>query len=98
SLGPYSVSKAAMLGLVKALAPELRPRRIRLNAVAPGLIRTRFSAALWENEETRERVMASMGIDRLGTPSDVAEVVTFLCSPGADYVVGETLVVAGGGP
>ncbi|XP_074787269.1 dehydrogenase/reductase SDR family member 4-like [Athene noctua] len=97
-LGPYSVSKAAMLGLVKALAPELLPRRIRLNAVAPGLIQTRFSATLWENEETRQRVMAAMGIDRLGTPLDVAEVVTFLCSPGAAYVVGETVVVGGGAP
>ncbi|XP_049653549.1 dehydrogenase/reductase SDR family member 4-like [Accipiter gentilis] len=98
ALGPYSVSKAALLGLVKALAPELRPRRVRLNAVAPGLIRTRFSAALWEDEATRERVMGAMGIDRLGTPSEVAEVVTFLCSPAAAYVVGETVVVAGGAP
>ncbi|XP_075597448.1 dehydrogenase/reductase SDR family member 4-like isoform X1 [Balearica regulorum gibbericeps] len=98
ALGPYSVSKSALLGLVKALAPELRPRNIRVNGVAPGLIRTRFSAALWEDDATRERVMSSMGIGRLGTPSDVAEVVTFLCSPAADYVVGETLVVAGGAP
>ncbi|XP_054667480.1 dehydrogenase/reductase SDR family member 4-like isoform X2 [Grus americana] len=98
ALGPYSVSKSALLGLVKALAPELRPRNIRVNGVAPGLIRTRFSAALWEDDATRERVMSSMGIDRLGTPSDVAEVVTFLCSPAAAYVVGETVVVAGGAP
>ncbi|XP_075345382.1 dehydrogenase/reductase SDR family member 4-like isoform X1 [Mycteria americana] len=98
ALGPYSVSKAALLGLVKALAPELRARRVRLNAVAPGLVRTRFSAALWEDEATRQRVMSSMGIERLGTPSDVAEVVTFLCSPAAAYVVGETVVVAGGAP
>ncbi|XP_054043765.1 LOW QUALITY PROTEIN: dehydrogenase/reductase SDR family member 4-like [Rissa tridactyla] len=95
ALGPYSVSKTALLGLVKALAPELRARNVRLNAVAPGLIRTRFSAA---DEATRQRAMAAMGIDRLGTPSDVAEAVTFLCSPGAAYVVGETLVVAGGAP
>ncbi|XP_071885895.1 dehydrogenase/reductase SDR family member 4-like isoform X2 [Anas platyrhynchos] len=98
ALGPYSVSKAALLGLLKALAPELRPRGIRINAVAPGLIRTRFSAALWEDEERRQAVMSSMGIDRLGTPSDVASVVTFLCSPAASYVVGETVVVAGGAP
>ncbi|XP_064359375.1 dehydrogenase/reductase SDR family member 4-like isoform X2 [Dromaius novaehollandiae] len=98
ALGPYSVSKAALLGLVKALAPELRPRGVRLNAVAPGLIRTRFSAALWEDEATRKRVMAAMGIDRLGTAEDCAGVVTFLCSPEAAYVVGETVVVAGGAP
>ncbi|XP_074991373.1 LOW QUALITY PROTEIN: dehydrogenase/reductase SDR family member 4-like [Calonectris borealis] len=98
ALGPYSVSKAALLGLVKALAPELRPRNVRINGVAPGLIQTRFSAALWEDEATRAQAMSSMGIDRLGTPLDVAEVVTFLCSPAAAYVVGETIVVAGGAP
>ncbi|XP_061231773.1 dehydrogenase/reductase SDR family member 4-like [Neopsephotus bourkii] len=98
ALGPYSVSKAALLGLVKALGPELRPRGIRINGVAPGLIRTRFSRALWEDESMRNHVMKTMGIDRLGTPDDVAGVVTFLCSPAAAYVTGETLVVAGGAP
>lgn len=98
ALGPYSVSKTALLGLVKVLAPELRARGVRINAVAPGLIQTRFSAALWENEATKEQLMSAMGIDRLGTPSDVAEVVSFLCSPAASYVVGETMVVAGGTP
>lgn len=98
ALGPYSVSKTALLGLVKVLAPELRARGVRINAVAPGLIQTRFSAALWQNEATKEQLMSSMGIDRLGTPSDVAEVVAFLCSPAASYVVGETMVVAGGTP
>ncbi|NXY88309.1 DHRS4 reductase, partial [Alcedo cyanopectus] len=93
-LGPYSVSKAAMLGLVKVLAPELRSRRIRINGVAPGLIQTRFSAAVsggtgWGGWETK-RV--------LGTPEEVAQVVTFLCSPAASYISGETLVVAGGAP
>ncbi|NWU88473.1 DHRS4 reductase, partial [Upupa epops] len=97
-LGPYSVSKSALLGLVKVLAPELRPLNIRLNGVAPGLIQTRFSSALWEDEATRKRVMAQMGIDRIGTPQEVAAAVTFLCSPAASYIIGETLVVAGGAP
>ncbi|XP_033925854.1 dehydrogenase/reductase SDR family member 4-like isoform X1 [Melopsittacus undulatus] len=98
ALGPYSVSKAALLALVKVLGPELLPHRIRINGVAPGLIQTRFSRALWEDESVRTRVMSSMGIDRMGTPDDVAGVVTFLCSPAAAYVTGETLVVAGGAP
>lgn len=98
ALGPYSVSKAALLALVKVLSPDLRPRRVRINGVAPGLIRTRFSAALWEEEATRQQVMGAMGIDRLGSPEEVAEVVTFLCSPAAAYVTGETVVVAGGAP
>ncbi|NXN92014.1 DHRS4 reductase, partial [Rhinopomastus cyanomelas] len=97
-LGPYSVSKSALLGLVKVLAPELRPLNIRLNGVAPGLIQTRFSSALWEDEATRKQVMAQMGIDRIGTPQEVAAAVTFLCSPAASYITGETLVVAGGAP
>ncbi|XP_033925855.1 dehydrogenase/reductase SDR family member 4-like isoform X2 [Melopsittacus undulatus] len=80
------------------LGPELLPHRIRINGVAPGLIQTRFSRALWEDESVRTRVMSSMGIDRMGTPDDVAGVVTFLCSPAAAYVTGETLVVAGGAP
>ncbi|XP_062493156.1 dehydrogenase/reductase SDR family member 4-like [Pezoporus occidentalis] len=96
ALGPYSVSKAALLGLVKALGPELRPHGIRINGVAPGLIRTRFSRALWEDESMQKRVMAAMGIDRLGSPEDVAGIVTFLCSPAAAYITGETVVVAGG--
>ncbi|XP_057256197.1 dehydrogenase/reductase SDR family member 4-like [Pezoporus wallicus] len=96
ALGPYSVSKAALLGLVKALGPELRPHGIRINGVAPGLIRTRFSRALWEDESMQKRVMEAMGIDRLGSPEDVAGIVTFLCSPAAAYITGETVVVAGG--
>ncbi|NXF12849.1 DHRS4 reductase, partial [Smithornis capensis] len=97
-LGPYSVSKAALLGLVQVLSPELLPRGIRVNGVAPGIIQTRFSAALWKDQAVREKMMETLGVERLGTPQDVAEVVTFLCSPGASYVAGETLVVSGGAP
>ncbi|XP_050176732.1 LOW QUALITY PROTEIN: dehydrogenase/reductase SDR family member 4-like, partial [Myiozetetes cayanensis] len=97
-LGPYSVSKAALLGLVQALGPELLPRGIRINGVAPGIIRTRFSAALWEDEAVRKKTMETLGIQRLGSPRDVAEVVSFLVSPSSSYVTGETLVVAGGAP
>uniref|UniRef100_A0A8U8B9Y8 Ketoreductase domain-containing protein n=1 Tax=Geospiza parvula TaxID=87175 RepID=A0A8U8B9Y8_GEOPR len=97
-LGPYSVSKAALLGLVAALSPELLPRGIRVNGVAPGLVRTRFSAALWEDEATRERALRELGVQRLGTPQEVAQAVLFLVSPQASYVAGHTLLVAGRGP
>ncbi|XP_072777473.1 dehydrogenase/reductase SDR family member 4-like isoform X1 [Taeniopygia guttata] len=95
-LGPYSVSKTALLGLVSALSPELLPRGIRINGVAPGLIRTRFSAALWEDEATRDQALAALGAQRLGSPQDVAQAVLFLVSPSAAFVAGQTLLVAGG--
>ncbi|CAN8178605.1 unnamed protein product [Coccothraustes coccothraustes] len=95
-LGPYSVSKTALLGLVAALSPELLPRGIRINGVAPGLIRTRFSSALWEDEALREQALRELGVDRLGTPQEVAQAVLFLVSPQAAFVAGQTLLVAGG--
>ncbi|XP_071276336.1 dehydrogenase/reductase SDR family member 4-like isoform X4 [Agelaius tricolor] len=95
-LGPYGVSKAALLGLVGALSPELRRSRVRVNGVAPGLVRSRFSAALWEDEAVREQALKELGADRLGAPAEVAQAVLFLVSPLASFVAGQTLVVAGG--
>ncbi|XP_005534257.1 PREDICTED: dehydrogenase/reductase SDR family member 4-like [Pseudopodoces humilis] len=96
-LGPYGVSKAALLGLVAALSPELLPRGIRLNGVAPGLVRTRFSAALWQDEAVLEKALGALGALRLGQPQEVAAAVLFLVSPQASFVAGQTLLVAGGG-
>lgn len=96
SLGPYSVSKTALLGLTKALAPELSPLNIRVNCLAPGLIRTKFSSALWKNEAVCEHLMSTLGISRIGQPDDCAGAVSFLCSPDASYITGETIVVSGG--
>ncbi|TRZ06743.1 hypothetical protein HGM15179_020364, partial [Zosterops borbonicus] len=62
-LGPYSVSKTALLGLVSALSLELLPRGIRLNGVAPGLVQTRFSSALWQDEAVRDRALEAMGAE-----------------------------------
>ncbi|XP_071276335.1 dehydrogenase/reductase SDR family member 4-like isoform X3 [Agelaius tricolor] len=87
-LGPYGVSKAALLGLVGALSPELRRSRVRVNGVAPGL--------LWEDEAVREQALKELGADRLGAPAEVAQAVLFLVSPLASFVAGQTLVVAGG--
>ncbi|KAG2462157.1 WEE1B kinase, partial [Polypterus senegalus] len=66
ALGPYSVSKTALLGLTKALAPELAPLNIRVNCVAPGLIKTKFSAALWKNESVKEEFLKNLSIKRIG--------------------------------
>ncbi|XP_077325262.1 dehydrogenase/reductase SDR family member 4-like [Lithobates pipiens] len=97
ALGPYSVSKTALLGLTKALAPELSPLNIRVNCLAPGLIRTKFSSALWQNKAGLDQLTTALGISRIGEPEECAGVVSFLCSPEASYITGETVVVAGGG-
>ncbi|KAM4809110.1 dehydrogenase/reductase SDR family member 4-like isoform 1-T2 [Rhinophrynus dorsalis] len=96
-LGPYSVSKTALLGLTKALAPELSPLNIRVNCLAPGLIRTKFSTPLWKNEAMSDLLTTTLGISRIGEPEDCAGTVSFLCSSDAAYITGETIVVAGGG-
>ncbi|XP_066461093.1 dehydrogenase/reductase SDR family member 4-like [Eleutherodactylus coqui] len=96
-LGPYCVSKTALLGLTKVLAPELRSLNIRVNCLAPGVIRTRFGAIIWENESILDQAKHQLGISRIGEPEECAGAVSFLCSPDASYITGETLVVAGGG-
>ncbi|XP_073527182.1 dehydrogenase/reductase SDR family member 4-like isoform X4 [Phyllobates terribilis] len=96
ALGPYSVSKTALLGLTKALAPELTHLNIRVNCLAPGLIRTKFSSALWKDESMLDEMKRRLGIKRIGEPEDCAGIVSFLCSPDAAYVTGETVVVSGG--
>ncbi|KAM6450593.1 dehydrogenase/reductase SDR family member 4-like [Liasis olivaceus] len=97
-LGPYNVSKTALLGLTHNLAIELAPRNIRVNCLAPGLIRTKFSSALWQDENSEARILETLRIKRIGVPSDCSGIVSFLCSADADYITGETFVVAGGAP
>ncbi|KAG7462164.1 hypothetical protein MATL_G00199530 [Megalops atlanticus] len=96
ALGPYSVSKTALLGLTRALAPELAHSNIRVNCVAPGVIKTRFSSALWQNEAIVEEFKKQLAIKRLGEPEDVGGVIAFLCSEEASYITGETITVTGG--
>lgn len=95
-LGPYSVSKTALLGLTRALAPELAHSNIRVNCVAPGIIKTRFSSALWQSEDVTNEFMKQLCIKRLGVPEDIGGVVAFLCSDDAAYITGETITVTGG--
>ncbi|XP_024609052.1 dehydrogenase/reductase SDR family member 4-like isoform X1 [Neophocaena asiaeorientalis asiaeorientalis] len=97
-LGPYNVGKTALLGLTKNLAVELAQRNIRVNCLAPGLIKTSFSRMLWDDQERLESLKATMQIKRIGKPEDCAGIVSFLCSEDASYITGETVVVAGGMP
>jgi NAD(P)-dependent dehydrogenase (short-subunit alcohol dehydrogenase family) len=96
-LGAYSVSKAGLLGLMRALAKELGPSGIRVNAVAPGLIETRFSAALFQDRAAYERIIGHTPLRRHGQPDDIAGAVVFLASDAAAYITGQVLIVDGGG-
>ncbi|HYL08008.1 MAG TPA: glucose 1-dehydrogenase [Candidatus Udaeobacter sp.] len=95
-LGVYNVTKAAVIMLTRQLAREIGGK-VRVNAVAPGLIKTRFAEALWGNEAILDRVLAQNPMGRIGTPDEVASAVLFLVSDAASYVNGEVLVVDGGG-
>lgn len=97
-LGSYNVSKTALLGLTKNLARELDQRNIRVNCLAPGLIKTTFSQVLWKDKEREESIKEIMQIRRIGKPDECAGIVSFLCSEDASYITGETVVVGGGAP
>jgi NAD(P)-dependent dehydrogenase (short-subunit alcohol dehydrogenase family) len=94
NMGVYSVSKAAVIMLTQALAQELAPRGVQVNAIAPGVIRTRFSAALWGSAELLGRIEGRVG--RLGEPDDVAGAALLLASSASDYISGAVLVIDGG--
>jgi 3-oxoacyl-[acyl-carrier protein] reductase len=89
-----SASKAGLIGLTKSLARELASRSIRVNAVAPGFIDTEMTAKL--PAETKEKMVASIALGRLGKVEDIARAVVFLAGEGASYITGEVLKVNGG--
>ncbi len=90
----YSASKAAAIGLTKALAKELGPSGIRVNCVAPGVIATEMNASL--TEETMNELSESTPLCRIGTPEEVAEAIFFLSSDSASFITGQVLSVDGG--
>jgi len=94
--GLYGVTKAADAGLGRALAVEWGPHNIRVNSIAPGLIKTDFARALWEDEERRKRREATSPLRRLGDPQDIGGVAVFLASDAARFMTGQLLVVDGG--
>jgi NAD(P)-dependent dehydrogenase (short-subunit alcohol dehydrogenase family) len=96
TLGVYGMSKAAETALVRNLAVEWGPQGIRANCIAPGLIRTDFSRALWENPQLLSAVEKGTPLRRIGEPDDIGGVAVFLASPAAAYLTGQTLTVDGG--
>ena len=95
-LGVYRISKAAVVFMTRQLAREIGGN-VRVNAVAPGLIKTRFAEALWANDEILQRILEPNPMGRIGTIEEVANAVLFLASYAASYVNGEVMVVDGGG-
>jgi NAD(P)-dependent dehydrogenase (short-subunit alcohol dehydrogenase family) len=95
-LGTYGMTKAADLALVRNLAHEYGPMNIRANAIAPGLIRTDFSRALWENEEFLKKRTADSPLRRIGEPEEVAGAAIFLASKAGAFTTGQTIVIDGG--
>ena len=93
NIGVYNASKAALIHLTKQLALELSPK-VRVNAVAPGVVRTKLAEALWKEHE--QAMSASTALGRIGEPEDVGSAVAFLVSDAASWITGETLVIDGG--
>lgn len=95
-LGMYGVTKAADAALARNLALEWGPHNIRVNCIAPGLIRTEFSRALWENDERRAAREAATPLRRLGQADEIAGVALMLAAPAGAYVTGQVIVADGG--
>ena len=95
-IGAYGMSKAADHMLVKNLAAEWGPKNVRVNAIAPGLIKTDFAKALWEDPVRRKEREAATPLRRLGEPRDIGGVAAFLASDAAAFITGQVIVADGG--
>ena len=95
-IGAYGMSKAADHHLVRNLAAEWGPKNVRVNAIAPGLIKTDFAKALWEDEQRRKEREAATPLRRLGMPIDIGGIAVFLASDAAAFITGQVIVADGG--
>lgn len=95
-MGIYCVSKAAVLMLTEVLAAELAAANIQVNAIAPGFVQTKFSAAIWGNEQINERVMKSIPQGRMAQPEELTGLALYLASPASSFTTGATFLVDGG--
>ena len=95
-LGAYCISKAADMQLARNLAHEYGPDNVRVNCIAPGLVRTDFARALWEDPERQKAANESVPLRRIGEPEDIAGGVVFLASKAAAFTTGQTIVMDGG--
>ncbi len=95
-LGIYSVSKSALISLTKVMAKEWGQQKIRVNAICPGLIKTKFSQAIWSNEAILEPMIKRLAIKRMGESDEIGALALFLASPAASYSTGSVYWADGG--
>ena len=95
-LGAYAISKAADFGLARSLAVELGPKNIRVNSIAPGLVKTDFARALWEDPANLKKRTDTTPLRRIGEPDDIGGIAAFLASPAAAFITGQVIVADGG--
>jgi NAD(P)-dependent dehydrogenase (short-subunit alcohol dehydrogenase family) len=95
-LGAYGISKAADFSLARSLACEWGPKNVRVNCIAPGLVKTDFARALWENEEGVAKRNAATPLRRIGAPDEIGGVAAFLAGPAASFITGQVIVADGG--
>jgi NAD(P)-dependent dehydrogenase (short-subunit alcohol dehydrogenase family) len=95
-LGAYAITKAADIQMVKNLAREFGPDNVRINAIAPGLVKTDFAKALWENPENLKASTANACLGRIGEPHEIAGAAVFLASEASSFMTGQTIALDGG--
>ena len=95
-MGIYGIAKAAIEMMTKSLAQELAPFDIQVNAVAPCMVRTKFSQPFWSNDDLLKEIVKTIPMGRIAETADVVHPVLFLCSDGAGFITGQTLMVDGG--
>ena len=95
-IGAYGMSKAAGHHLVRNLAAEWGPKNVRVNAIAPGLIKTEFARALWEDPKRAQERVSNTPLRRLGEPKDIGGIAVFLASDAAAFITGQVIVADGG--
>lgn len=96
-LGVYGISKAADMALARNICVEWGPKNVRANCIAPGLVRTDFAKALWENPQIYQQTVRTYPLRRIGEPDEIAGAAVFLASPSGSFMTGQTIVIDGGG-
>lgn len=96
TIGVYGISKAADFQLARNYAVEYGPDNVRVNCIAPGLVKTDFARALWEDPEREKQTNASVPLRRIGEPHEIAGAVVYLASPAAAFMTGQAMVIDGG--
>src|SRR5262249_37771502 len=94
--GIYSITKAGVISLTQTLAMELGSGNIQVNAIAPGLVKTKFARAIWENEDLMNAMLRRTPIGRIGEPEDIAGIALYLASPASNFATGQVFIVDGG--